>query len=113
VLVVAALGAPTFAVLGGRLSRRIRDAGATAVVIDGYVRDVDEINDTELAVFARGHNARAAPKTGSGEINVAIACGGAVVAPGDLVFGDNGGVLAIPPGSARSVLGRLRRAHSG
>ncbi|WDZ76244.1 RraA family protein [Ensifer adhaerens] len=90
-------------VLGGKLAKILADKGVAGVVIDGYVRDVSEIQNVGLPVFCRGHIPAAAPKVGPGEVNVPIACGGAVVAPGDIVVADWNGVVVVPRDAAEAV----------
>ena len=104
VLVINARGIAAFAVLGGKLARGLVDAGVVAVVADGYVRDVAEIEALGLPVFCRGHNVAASPKTGPGEVNVPIACGGVAVHPGDVVVGDRNGIIVVPREAAAEIL---------
>ena len=65
-------------------------------MIDGAIRDVAEIREREFPVYARGVTHRGPYKDGPGEINVPISVGGMVVNPGDIVVGDQDGLLAIP-----------------
>jgi RraA family protein len=73
-------------------------------VVDGAVRDVADWSDGLLPIYAKGHTPRGASKDGPGEINVPIACAGLAIQPGDLLVGDEDGVVAIP----RSELAALR-----
>jgi len=66
------------------------------VVIDGAVRDIDELGKQELPVFARGACAAGPHKGWHGRIGQTIQCGGVPVSPGDLVVGDGDGVVVIP-----------------
>lgn len=106
VLVIAAGSASAYAVLGGRLARILADKGVAGVVIDGCARDFAEIVDIGLPVYCRGRSPASGPKEGPGEINVAVACGGVVVNPGDVIVGDEDGVVVIPRSAARSVAAR-------
>ena len=110
VLVVNAHGASLFAVLGGMLAKSLKDKGLAGVVIDGYVRDPEEIQEFGLPVFCRGFTPVAAPKIGPGEVNVPIACAGVVVMPGDIVVADLDGVVILPKDCAASVATKLRRS---
>jgi regulator of RNase E activity RraA len=67
------------------------------MVTDGLVRDVFGIKEVGLPVFSRGSVPTSPFKDGPGEVNVPITCGGAMVRPGDIVFGDVDGVVVIPP----------------
>jgi 4-hydroxy-4-methyl-2-oxoglutarate aldolase len=74
---------------------RIAIAGA-GMVTDGLVRDIFGIKEVGLPVFSRGSIPTSPFKDGPGEVNVPITCGGAVVRPGDIIFGDVDGVVVIP-----------------
>ena len=96
VLVIDAGGDLNNAVVGGILSFYAASVGVAGVVIDGAVRDVAEIRERDFPVYARGVTHRGPYKDGPGEINVPISVGGMVVNPGDVVVGDQDGLLAIP-----------------
>jgi len=110
VLVVSARGANTFAMFGGHVSVALKNRGVLAVVVDGAVRDPEEIRDGGLPVFSRGIATAAASADGPGEVNVAVACGGVVVSPGDLVLADGHGIVVVPPDAGEELLGRLEQA---
>ena len=96
VLLIDAGGDLNNAVVGGILSFYAASIGVAGVVIDGALRDVAEIREREFPVYARGVTHRGPYKDGPGEINVPISVGGMVVNPGDIVVGDQDGLLAIP-----------------
>lgn len=74
------------------------------VVIDGYIRDLDFIqNQCPFPVYARGSSPNGPYKNGPGEINYPIACGGMVVTPGDVLLGDDDGVVVIPQTDLEAV----------
>ena len=87
--------------------------GLRGAVINGSVRDVLAIKGRRFPIFAAGVCMRAAGKAILGEIGVPIMCGGVEVSPGDLVLGDEDGVLVLPPqrlpGLLRAVEERRRR----
>lgn len=102
-LVIDRLGDHKHACLGGGVACAIVARGCVAVVIDGACTDVSEIEMYDLPVWCRGPS----PITTrlydvGGSFNVDIACGGAVVHPGDVVVCDASGVLAMPPGEAEA-----------
>jgi RraA family protein len=107
VLVVDARGAMGYAVLGGKLAGNLKRQGLAGVVIDGVVRDWQEIQGHGLPVFCRGFTMAASPKTGPGEVNVPVACGGVVVQPGDVIVGDANGVIVVPREGAAALVSRL------
>lgn len=96
VLLIDAGGDLNNAVVGGILTFYAAKIGLAGVVIDGAIRDVAEIRATPFPVYARGVTHRGPYKDGPGEINVPITVGGMVVNPGDIVVGDQDGLLAIP-----------------
>ena len=110
VLVVDAGGDLNNAVVGGILSFYAAQIGTAGVVIDGAIRDVAEIREREFPVYARGITHRGPYKDGPGEINVPVSVGGMVVNPGDIVVGDQDGLLAFPPEDAEWLIEKAR-AH--
>jgi 4-hydroxy-4-methyl-2-oxoglutarate aldolase len=74
-----------------------------AVVIDGSIRDIKEIRESGFPVFCRGA-VPAGPHKGWGDsVNVPISCGGVSVSPGDLIVGDDDGVVVVPKAIAKQV----------
>jgi RraA family protein len=110
VLVIDAGGDLANAVVGGILSFYAAHIGVVGVVVDGAVRDVAEIRERDFPVYARGVTHRGPYKDGPGEINVPISVGGMVVNPGDIVVGDQDGLLAIPQSGVEQLIERAR-AH--
>ena len=104
VIVVDAGGALNTAILGALMSNYAKTRGVQALVVDGAIRDVEELAALDLAVVARGATPNGPFKTGPGEIGYSIACGGLSVAPGDLLIGDQDGVLVVPREEAASIL---------
>ncbi len=76
------------------------------VVIDGGVRDVEDIQEMKFPAFARYITSAAGEPKGFGEINVEIVCGGLKVAPGDWIVGDDNGVMVIPKEKAQEMANR-------
>lgn len=70
--------------------------GVAGVVIDGAVRDVDDIRRINFPVFATSVVPNAGEPKGFGEINAEIQCGGQTVNPGDFIVGDDNGVVVVP-----------------
>ncbi len=104
VLVIDAGGDVTNAVVGGIITAAAAMLGLAGVVIDGAIRDVAEIGEREFPVYARGVNHRGPYKNGPGEINVPGSIGGMVVNPGDIIVGDQDGLLAFPAAEAPSLI---------
>lgn len=110
VLVIDCGGDLNNAVVGGILSFYAAHVGVVGVVVDGAIRDVAEIRERDFPVYARGVTHRGPYKDGPGEINVPISVGGMVVNPGDIVVGDQDGLLAIPQQGVQQLIEKAR-AH--
>ena len=80
--------------------------GVAGVVIDGAVRDVDDIRRLNFPVFATSIVPNAGEPKGFGEINTEIQCGGQTVKPGDFIAGDDNGVVVIPRERAYEIARR-------
>jgi len=78
--------------------------GIAGVVIDGTIRDVQSIRKMKYPLFARGASPSGCDKDGQGMVNVPISCGGVVVEPGDIVFGDDIGLVVIPQSILKEVV---------
>ena len=81
------------------------------VVIDGAVRDVDEIRKFDYPLFARAIVPNAGEPKGYGEIGVEIVCGGQVVRDGDYIVGDDSGVVVIPKERAYEIARRAKEVY--
>jgi regulator of RNase E activity RraA len=108
VLVIDGGGDLANAAVGGILSFYAAHIGLAGVVVDGAIRDVAEIRGREFPVYARGVTHRGPYKDGPGEINVPVCVGGMVVNPGDIVVGDQDGLLAIPQEDVETLIARAR-----
>lgn len=96
VLVVETQNCNAYAVCGDLMVSCMDKLGVAGLVVDGTVRDIETLREIGMPVFARGTVCGAGDKEGPGEVNFPIACGGVVVNPGDLVMGDDNGVVVIP-----------------
>jgi RraA family protein len=96
VIVVDAGGDLTNAIVGELMLSHARMQKLAGVIIHGSVRDYNWINSNEFPVYAGGVTHRGPYKDGPGELNLPIALDGMVVEPGDLIVGDDDGVLCIP-----------------
>ena len=112
VMVVDAGGDLTTAIMGEIMVAMAIRKGVQAIVINGAIRDRDEIRAMGLPVWAAGVTHRGPYKTGPGEVNTAISLGGMVIAPGDLVIGDGDGVLAVPFDETAALLDAGRAKHA-
>jgi len=103
VIVVDGQGDHTTALVGELMSLQAKVAGLEGFVIDGLVRDPEGIADLDFPVFARGVTPRGPQKDGPGELNVPISLGGVTVHPGDIVVGDENGIVVVPRAAAREI----------
>jgi len=94
--VVDAGGELTNSIIGERMLAYCQAKGFAGIVINGAVRDVGYIRKHDFPVYAAGVTHRGPYKNGPGEINVTVALDGMAIAPGDLVLGDDDGLLCVP-----------------
>lgn len=104
VIVVDAGGETSQAIIGELMQKYAIARGIAGFVIDGAIRDLAALAAEEFPVYARGITHRGPYKDGPGEINVPISVGGMVVNPGDILVGDEDGLLAIPQDEAERVI---------
>ncbi len=104
VIVVDGGGDETRALIGEIMLNIAQYRGAAGYVIDGAIRDAGAIAASDFPVFARAAIHRGPYKSGPGEINVPVSIGGSVIAPGDIVVGDEDGVVAFSPAIAPALL---------
>jgi regulator of RNase E activity RraA len=111
VIVVAGEGDTTRALIGEIIVRIAQMRGVAGFVVDGAIRDLGTISAGTFPCFARGVIHRGPYKDGPGEIDVPIAMsGGTVVSPGDIVVGDEDGVVSFPQSRARDLAEKVK-AH--
>lgn len=102
VLVLAAGGDAATAMIGEILGGYLRNRGAAGLVCDGAIRDVATLAGwPDFSVFTRWVTPRGPVGAARGEVDVPIAIGGVTVRPGDLVIGDDDGLVALGPTAIR------------
>jgi 4-hydroxy-4-methyl-2-oxoglutarate aldolase len=114
VLVIAAGGHAETAMIGEILSGHARRRGAIGVICDGAIRDVGTLAQwPNFPVFTRHVTPRGPWSAERGAVNAPVVFGGRIVRPGDLVIGDDDGLVALDPELIRSTIGdaegKLRR----
>ncbi len=107
VIVVDAQGMEV-AVWGELATLSAINKGIKGVVIDGAIRDVDDIKRLKFPVWTRYITPNAGEPHGHGELNAEISCGGIPVKPGDVVVADDVGVVVVPQGRAFEILQKAR-----
>lgn len=108
VIVVDGDGDVSRALVGEIMSTIAAHRGAAGFVIDGALRDAGVIAKQDFPCFARAAIHRGPYKNGPGAINVPVSIGGMVVNPGDIVIGDEDGVVAFPQAIAADLLQKVR-----
>lgn len=108
VVVADARGHVDTAVWGEVMHTSAYARGAVAAVIDGSVRDFAALSSSPLPVYCRGICARGPHKGWGGSVNRQIHCGGVTVNPGDLIVGDDDGIVVIRPGQLKGLQDRCR-----
>ncbi|WP_435069696.1 DUF1932 domain-containing protein [Amycolatopsis thermoflava] len=104
VLVVNGGGDTSRALLGELMAERAKRRGVRGIVADGVLRDVSELEKIGFPAWARGACPAGPYKNGPGQVDVPVAVGGVVVRPGDVVVGDDDGVIVIPAAEAAASL---------
>ncbi|QCR20564.1 methyltransferase [Agrococcus sp. SGAir0287] len=100
------------ALIGELIAERLRVRGCAGIVVDGVVRDVDDLEELGFPTFARGSSPAGPFKHGPHRIGVPVAIGGVVVAPGDVIVADGDGVVVVPRDELLAVVERAEAKHA-
>ena len=109
VIVIDAGGDVTNAIVGERMIRLAEKASIAGLVVNGAVRDLAALREAAVPVFAAGVTHRGPYKNGPGEINYPVAIDGMVVCPGDVIVGDDDGLICVPRNVAEVVCREAER----
>jgi 4-hydroxy-4-methyl-2-oxoglutarate aldolase len=115
VLVIATNGG-TRAVFGELFATEARRRGLAGLVADGFCRDLRGLRAIGLPVYARGTTPRSGTSVSRAPLGETVVCGGVEVSPGDIVFGDDDGLLIAPADriaaalDTAALIGRSERA---
>jgi regulator of RNase E activity RraA len=109
VIVVDAGGETETSIWGGLMGGLCLQKGVRGAIVDGAVRDIDELRDLEFFLFSRSVTARGthtmySKRKDELDINVPIQCGGIVVNPGDMIIADENGITVVPNTEVESIL---------
>lgn len=112
-IVVDAAGETQTSIWGGLMAGLCKMKGVVGAVVDGAVRDIDEVRDLDFPLWSRAVTPRSTHSPFSSrlepiEVNVPVVCGRVIVRPGDIVLADETGVAVVPREEAAEVLARAR-----
>lgn len=104
VLVLTSTQPAPVALVGELLATQARAKGVAGLLVDGAIRDLDELVELGLPIWTRHVRAQGATKGRVGKLDVPVVVGGVEIRPGDLVVLDGDGALALPAGRVDEVL---------
>lgn len=104
IIVVDGAGYTDRALVGGMMLAYAQERNLGGFVVNGAVRDLDDIKNSPLPVFAKAVTPLGPYRDGPGEVNVPVVCGGQVVMPGDILVGDIDGIVVVPRKDAAKLL---------
>ncbi len=113
IMVIDGRGIGGLSLMGGRAAAAALRAGVAGAIVDGGVRDLDDLRRLGFHIWSRGIT----PVTGKARmeavaVNRPVCCGGVQVQAGDLVIADNTGVCFVPSDHIDAVVGRVLEASS-
>ncbi|MBB5393894.1 MULTISPECIES: RraA family protein [unclassified Herbaspirillum] len=112
VLVVDGGGETSNALVGELIMLYAQQRGCAGFVLDSAVRDTAAFLEADFPCYARAVSHRGPYKNGPGHINVPVTIGGQVVNPGDIVVGDEDGLVCFPQAQAESLIDAARKTQA-
>lgn len=109
VLVADGKGHTKNAYLGELMAGAAKAIGLEGIVIDGLVRDKEALSELNLPIFAKGFIPNGPFKDGPGQFNQPISCGGVSIHPGDLILGDDDGVIVVPKDKIDNIFAKAEK----
>ena len=115
-IIVVEAGSLDYAVSGGNVCAIAQQRGIVGFIVDGVIRDIAEVRESQFPMFARGIMPKPGVKETLGTLNKPINCGGVIVNSGDIIVADEEGVAVIPSAESELVykiaLERSRKEES-
>jgi 4-hydroxy-4-methyl-2-oxoglutarate aldolase len=113
VLVLSMPEPTSVALVGELLATQVKVRGAAAILVDAAVRDVEELGELGLPIWAHFIRVKGATKTKVGKLNVPVTVGGTTISPADIVVLDADGAVCVKQARTAEVLkaseGRFER----
>jgi 4-hydroxy-4-methyl-2-oxoglutarate aldolase len=104
ILVLAQPESQASALIGDMLVTQMAAAGAAGVLLNGAVRDLEELVAIGMPIWTQFVRVRGATKTEIGRLNVPVAMGGNIIYPGDIVVMDSDGAITVRPSRLDEIL---------
>ncbi|MDY0242104.1 MAG: RraA family protein [Rhodospirillaceae bacterium] len=111
VLVIDAGGDLNNAIMGEIMLGFFEKHGCAGIVINGAIRDSAAFEVSSVPCFARGISHRGPYKTGPGYLGVPVQIGGQVINHGDVVVGDEDGIVVFAAAEAEALIAKARAKH--
>lgn len=111
VIVIEAGGFENRAIFGGLMATYCRERGIKGIVVDGAVRDVDDLRTLGIPIYAKAVSPNGPYKNGPGTIGLPITVGGQLVNPGDIMVGDQDGIVVVPPEVAENIARKTKETR--
>jgi len=108
IIVIDAKGCTSRAIFGEIMATYCEKRGIGGLILDGAVRDYEALSKMSIPIYARGTTPNGPYKNGPGEIGTTISFGGIVIEPGDIIVGDEDGIIAIHPQDAEKLAEEVR-----